>query len=66
MVMGSEFSARPHSTMLTAVMASTAVSVFTPPQWSDSQPPKMRRAAPRKAASMVSWPACTLLTWNWS
>jgi hypothetical protein len=37
-----------------------------PPQWSEIQPPKMRSAAPMKAASMVSWPACTLLTPNWS
>ena len=65
-VTGSEFSAKPHSTMLTAVMASTPVSVLTPPQWSDSQPPITRSAAPRKAASMVSCPACTLLTPNWS
>ena len=66
MVTGSDFSARPHSTMLAAVMASTPVRVFTPPQWSDSQPPNTRRAAPRNAAIIVSWPAATLLTPNWS
>ena len=48
----------------TATVMITTVKVFTPPQRSEIQPPKMRKAAAMKAASMVNCPACTLLTWN--
>ncbi|MNS69490.1 hypothetical protein D3C72_1028020 [compost metagenome] len=65
-VSASEPEEKPTSTRPTATTSSTTVSVFTPPQRSDSQPPTMRTAAPMKAASIVSWPACTLLTPNWS
>ena len=57
---------KPHSNKVMATTANTAVRVLTPPQRSDIQPPNTRTAAPIKAASMDSWPACTLLTLNWS
>ncbi len=50
----SDWSARPHSTSEMATVMITTVSVLTPPQRSEIQPPKMRSAAAMKAASMVS------------
>ena len=46
----------------TTTVAITTVKVLTPPQRSEIQPPKMRSVAPMKAASIVNWPAWTLLT----
>ena len=44
----------PHTTSVTITTASTPVSVLMPPQRSEIQPPKMRSAAPMKAASIVN------------
>src|SRR5690606_10991865 len=52
----SDSAARPTSPIEAATTSSTTVSVCTPPQRSEIQPPAMRSAAPMKAASMVSWP----------
>lgn len=62
----SEADDRPTATSVAATAHNTTVSVLTPPQRSDTQPPATRTAAPMKAASIVSWPACTLVTPNWS
>ncbi len=57
---------KPQASRLRPTATSTAVRVLMPPQRSEIQPPKIRSAAPMKAASMVNCPACTLLTPNWS
>ncbi len=65
-VTASDFVAKLTANSEAATIASTSVSVFTPPHRSEIQPPATRKAAAMNAASMVSWPACTLLTPNWS
>ena len=65
-VAASDLPARAQATSVPAMVSNTTVRVLTPPQRSEIQPPKTRSAAPMKAASMVSWPACILLTENWS
>ncbi len=57
---------KPQATRVAATVSNTTFRVLTPPQRSEIQPPNTRSAAPMKAASMVSCPACTLLTPNWS
>ncbi len=56
----------PHSVSVAATATSTPESVLTPPMRSEIQPPTTRTAEPISVASMVSWPASTLVTLNWS
>lgn len=65
-VTASEPPARPHSVSVTATAPSTPDSVAMPPTRSEIQPPSTRTADPISVASIVSWPACTLVTPNWS